>query len=211
MRVSPGGEMRPILLPAGCLAGALIIGHCLAAPDRVYAVGGSGWTLERFASGLAVLRTRVTTIPSRADASGTLLLTCEGRERRLLLDLPQDDLPQGPPDLGGATVSGRMLVARAHASPQDGFAAKVTIESGRRVTLADRSRDPDAGGVVRFARMLQRRPDRLNLLVSVGSTNLARDIPIHLVFTFAPQDAIVLDDVASTCDSDEFRRTSPAR
>lgn len=205
--------MRPSALAAGCLAGAFAVGPGLAAPDRVYAVGVSGWTLERFGSGLAVLRARVTSVPPRADGSGALLVTCDGRERRLLLDLPQGDLPQGTrlPDAGGTTAAARMLVSRPGASSQDGFTAKVTIENGRRASLADGARDPGARGVMRFVRMLRRRPDRLNLLLSIGGTNLARDIPIHLALAFGPQDAIVLDDVASTCDPDEPGRMAPAR
>ncbi len=208
--------MRPITLAACCLAGALASGQSLAASDRVYAIGGSGWTLERFGSGLAVLRARVTTVPPRPDTFGSLLVTCEGQERRLLIDLPLLDPPQGnlTQDLGnvtGATVTGRMLVARSREHPEDSFTARVTIENGRRVNIADGSRDPGARGVMRFVRMLVRRPGRLNLLVSVGTAVLARDIPIHLVLTFGPGDAIVLDDVASTCDPDETRKPVPAR
>lgn len=203
--------MRAIALAAGCLACALAAGHGVAAPDRVYAIGGSGWASERFGSGLAVLRARINTVSPREDASGALLLTCEGRERRLLLDLPRGDLARDGRDVGARIVPGRMLVRRPRASPEEAFTATVTIEDGRRATLADGVRDPEARGVMRFVRMLRRRPGRIDLLVSVGPTNLARDIPIQLVLAFGPQDAIVLDDVAATCDSDEPARTAPAR
>lgn len=191
-------------LASATLATATLATTCpSAARDRAYLVGGEGWRLERFGSNVAILRTGVTRVqPSSASSAGagSMLLSCEGEERRLRLTLPER-----LPELGDATV-GRALVRAAPAGADgDAVPARLVLD-GERLSVSDTGPARLAGSgpgdvVLRIARLLGARPAGLEWLVAPGPGPIApgRLVPVILVLAFAPGESVVLDDFLSSC------------
>lgn len=187
--------------PGPALALAIAATLTWAAParstarDRTYVAGADGWRLERFGSDVAILRTVVSRLPDSGAGAGSLLLSCEGDERRLRLSLPE-----GLPELEGATV-GRALVRPAVGGrSQDVVVARLSLVGGRLLAANDTG---GLGGdaVLRVARLLQARPIGLEWLVvaGIGPVVPRRLVPIILALAFQPSEGVVLDDFVSAC------------
>lgn len=197
VRPRPRGWLSKPTGVAIFLVNGLIGGPC-SAKDLSFVVGGGGWRLERFGTDIAILRTNVIA-PAPNDTPGFLLLSCEGAERRFRFQLPVSLLPSS-----GPTAKGYALIA-APGPPKAGVPPLVSafsLEKGMTLVIAEPS-STSHFAVLRLSRLLQAKPSRLDFLLRFErrDSTLRAVVPLHLALVFGAQEAIVLNDFASTCAS----------
>ena len=164
--------------------------------DRAYLLGRGGWQLERFGSTVAILRTTVSGPSADSNALGSLVLSCEGSERRIRLALPEDIVAASDLENGRALIrlAGRPEPGRAN------LLASASLERRRVLLISDK--EPLGGGVVvDLVRLLQEAPTRLELLVAFdrGPIALNRVASYPLALSFTGGESVAFADFISAC------------
>ena len=161
--------------------------------DRTYAVGRSGWSLERFGADIAILRAEVTSERTGARPPGFLVLSCDAGERRWRLNLPGGLHSRNT----SATFATLLLQVPRPAGAYR--VARIGIAEGRVLTVAETGLADD-GFVPFFVRLLKGGTRHFDLLFKIDG---AKPSDFLAAYIFAPivqrTDLVAFDDFLATC------------
>ena len=161
--------------------------------DKTYALGRSGWSLERFGADIAILRAEVTPDRTGAGPSGLLVLSCDAGERRWRLSLPGGLHPRQ------ASATSATILLHVP-KPAGAFrVARIGIAGNRVLTVAETGL-VDNGFVPFFVRLLKGGPRQLDLLLKPRG---AKPPAVLVAYILAPivqtTDLVAFDDFLATC------------
>ena len=172
---------------------ALLVGLATKPVAAQDFVARSGWQLESFGTDVAVLRTIL--MAPRSGASGQLLLSCDGPQRRIRLVLPDKAaLPPGP--TGGVAL----VKAAGRPAASSWLVARFSIDRDGVLSIVETA---DAGGraALSLARLLRSRPARLEIILQNTSSpiTIRRALIYATALAFAPADGPAFDGFIAVC------------
>lgn len=172
--------------------------EAVGAQSHSYIVGHKGWSLEHFGDDIAVLRAEISTGSENLGSNGLLLVSCQGRERRMRLSLP-DPVEGAPPNAGGTIL---MDTYGGSAESRLFVVARTLITQGRHLDLLSPNK-LSSSSVERFFRLILFSGGPIQVLLNLEGE--PRRLLVHrrfiFSFKFTQTERRAVEQMAAACST----------